>query len=63
MNAVGNHPAETTGAAGALVALLVAILKIDDPQVYQALIVLVGFVPAAVTWLVLLVRGRKVAGE
>jgi hypothetical protein len=56
MNGVGARPAESLTLAAALVTLIVAIFGITDPQVYQALIVVIGAVPAGVTFLVQLMR-------
>jgi hypothetical protein len=55
-NLIERRPAESaTTVAGAVVALLVLVLKLDSS--YAApLIVVVGALPAAVTWLVELLR-------
>lgn len=42
--------------AGAVALLLAHALGVTDPDVYLALGVVVGFVPAAVTWIVTLAR-------
>ena len=45
------RPAETAaGVAGALAALIAYIFKIDEPGVVAALAVVLGALPAAVTW-------------
>jgi hypothetical protein len=56
---VSKHPAEATGVAGALALLVAKALGVDDPDTIVALAIVVGFLPAAVTWLVELVRGRR----
>jgi hypothetical protein len=61
MNGVTSHPAETAGLAAAVAVLIVSVFSISDPQVYGALIIVVGAVPAAVTFLVELVRKRQAA--
>jgi hypothetical protein len=54
---LANRPAETTsGVAGAVAALVAYFTHITDPAIVAALVVVVGFVPAAVTWLVTLLR-------
>ena len=53
------RPAETSTAAGALAVLVGYVLGIRDPEVLVALTVVLGTVPAAVTWLVELVGGRQ----
>ena len=56
--AVTKRPAEIgTGVVGAVVGLLAAIFDITDPTILTSLIVVVGFVPAAITWLVNTIRG------
>lgn len=51
------RPAETGGVAGAATLLLVRAFGVTDPDVIVALGVLVGVVPAGITWLVVTVRG------
>lgn len=46
------RPAETGGVAGAVTLLLVRAFGVSDPAVITAIGTLVGFVPAAITWLV-----------
>jgi hypothetical protein len=46
------RPAETGGVAGAVALLIVRAFGIDDPEVYFALGIVLGFVPAAITWVV-----------
>jgi hypothetical protein len=52
------RPAEAAGVAGAFAVLLAHLLGVTDPDAIVALAVVVGFVPAAVTWLVTLLRSR-----
>ncbi len=59
MSKVASRPAESAGIAASVAVLIVTALGVDDRKVYAALVVVVGFVPAAVTFLVELVRGRK----
>ena len=53
---VKNRPAETGGVAAAAGLLLGRLLGITDPDTLVAIGVVVGFVPAAITWLVTLLR-------
>jgi hypothetical protein len=53
-----SRPAETGGVASALALLVAHLLGVSDATVIVALGVVVGFVPAAITWAVVLVRGR-----
>lgn len=48
------RPAETGGVAAAIALLVAHLLGVDDATVIVALAVVVGFVPAAITWLVVL---------
>ncbi len=57
---VQNRPAESSaGAAAAVVVVIVYLAHITDPGVTAALVLLVGFLPSAITWAVNLVRGRR----
>lgn len=47
-----SRPAESFGVAGALSLLIARLLGVDDPDVIVSLAVVIGFLPAAVTWLV-----------
>lgn len=58
MKRVRRRPAESLSLASAVAAVIVGVFGVDDPQVYQALIVIVGSLPAVVTWLVVTIRGR-----
>lgn len=51
------RPAETGSLAGAAAILVGRLVGIDDPNTLVALTVILGFVPAAITWLVTLRRG------
>jgi hypothetical protein len=44
---------------GAATLLLAYALGVTDPTTYMALGVIVGFVPAAVTWIVVMVRKAR----
>lgn len=61
MNRVSKRPAETGGLAAAVVALIVYGFGAGDPALVAPLLVVVGAVPAVVTWLVELLRGRASA--
>jgi hypothetical protein len=52
------RPAELSGLAGAVAILLAGLLGVTDPATIVALGVIVGALPAVVTWLVELLRGR-----
>lgn len=55
-----DRPAETTaGVAAALAVLLCAIFGVDDPTIYGALVIVIGFIPTVVTWAVTLTRARR----
>lgn len=54
---VKKRPAETAGAAGAVALLAGRLLGITDPDTLVALGIAIGFAPAAITWLVTLIRG------
>lgn len=51
-----NRPAETGGVAGAVALLVARGLGVSDVGLVTALAVVIGFVPAAITWLVNLLR-------
>jgi hypothetical protein len=58
-----SRPAETSaGVAGALAVLLCAIFGVDDPTIYGALVIVIGFIPALVTWIVLRIRRDNLDG-
>lgn len=58
MNVLARRPAETAGAALSAAALVGRLLGLDDSTVLD-LAVLIGFVPAGVTWVVELRRKPK----
>ena len=52
-NVATRRPAETTtGVAGAIAALVIAIFDISDPAIIAPLAVIIGFIPTAITWFV-----------
>lgn len=54
-----SRPAEIgTGVAGAVAALIAYFGHITDPAVVAALVVVVAFVPTAITWIVHTIRGH-----
>lgn len=54
------RPAETTaGVAAAVSVLICSLLGVEDPAIYGALVIIVGFIPAAVTWVVTLARKKE----
>jgi hypothetical protein len=53
------RPAEASGLAGSVAILLAGVLGVTDPATIVALGVTVGALPAAVTWLVELLRRPK----
>ncbi len=55
---VKQRPAEVSGAAGAVTLLIVRVLGVTDADTIVALGIVVGFVPAAVTWAVALFHRR-----
>ena len=56
MGKLRKRPAESAGLASAVAVLIVTALGLDDPQVFAALVVVVGAVPAVVTYGVELFR-------
>lgn len=55
------RPAETAGVATAIGVLIARLFGVKDTVATDALIVVVGFVPAAITWLVVKFRKPKAA--
>jgi hypothetical protein len=51
------RPAESGGAAGSAALLLCRIFGVKDPDVLVAVGALIGVLPAAITYIVSLVRG------
>lgn len=58
-----SRPAETGSAAGSVGLLIAYALGLDDPAVIVAIGAVLGCVPAAITWLVELLRGRSATAE
>lgn len=56
---VEQRPAETGGITGSVALLIGRAAGIDDPDTLVALGALVGFLPAAITWLTVTVRGER----
>ena len=52
------RPAETGAVAVAVAVLVSRGLGLDDDGIRDALTVVVGFVPLAITWLVVTIRGH-----
>jgi hypothetical protein len=52
-----SRPAETSGVASALALLIARVLGVDDVDTVTAIAIVIGFVPAGVTWAVNL--GKK----
>lgn len=50
-NLPSRRPAETSAVAAALALLIARLLGVDDADTVTALAIVIGFVPAAVTWL------------
>lgn len=60
-NVVAARPAETTaGAAAALSVLICAIVGVDDPTIYGALVIVIGFIPTVVTSIVVYVHSTRI---
>jgi len=54
------RPAETTaGVAAALAVLICAVLGVEDTAIYGALVIVIGFLPATVTWIVQMAQNKK----
>lgn len=56
---VAARPAETGGIAGSIGLLVGRAAGIKDPDTLVAIGVVLGFVPAAITWLVTLIRTNR----
>jgi hypothetical protein len=50
------RPAEYAGVAGSVALLVAHLLGVDDAATITSLAVVIGFLPAAVTWIVTLVK-------
>ena len=60
---IEQRPAETAaGAAGALAVLLCAIFGVTDATIYGALVIVIGFIPSVVTWIVSTIRRDTIEG-
>jgi hypothetical protein len=55
---VKSRPAETTAVASALALLIARIAGVSDVDTVTAIAIVIGFIPAAVTWIVTL-RQKK----
>lgn len=53
-----DRPAETGGVAAAVAVLIAHLLGVTDPTTLTAIAVVIGFIPAAITWIVVKVRKR-----
>lgn len=51
------RPAEVGGIAAACAFLITRVIGVDDPTTVTAIGTVVGFVPAAITWLVVKIEG------
>lgn len=58
---VKKRPAESGGIAAAIALLIAYAVGLDNPGVITAVAVVIGFVPAAITWLVVTIRNRPSA--
>lgn len=56
---VANRPAESGGIAGAFALLICHLFGVDDPDVLVAIGLVIGFIPAAITWLVVTIRQAR----
>lgn len=60
MNTVASHPAEAGGGLAAAVAVLIAhFANVSDPATTAALVIVVGALPAIITFLVNLFRNHR----
>ena len=53
-----NRPAEIGGIAGAIAFLIARLVGVKDATTVTAIGTVVGFVPAAITWLVVKIKGN-----
>lgn len=60
---VAARPAETGGLAAALAVLIAYFAGLDDPAVIAALVIVVGALPAVITWCVVKYREAKEGGS
>lgn len=54
-----NRPAEVGGIAGSVALLVAKLLGVNDADTIVALGVVIGFIPAAITFVVELVKGKN----
>lgn len=52
-----NRPAEIGGIAGAIAFLIARAAGVTDPYTVTAIGTVVGFIPAAITWIVVKIQG------
>jgi hypothetical protein len=57
-----NRPAEVGGIAGAVALLVAHLLGVNDTTTIISIATILGFVPAAITWIVTLIRGKSSTG-
>ena len=53
------RPAEFGGVAGALALLIARALGVDDVTTVTAIAIVIGFLPALITWIVVLVNAQR----
>ena len=53
------RPAEFGGVAGALALLIARALGVDDVTTVTAIAIVIGFIPALITWIVVLVNNQR----
>jgi len=58
-----NRPAELGGIAGAIAFLIARIVGLHDSATVTAIGTVVGFIPAAITWLVVTIKGDKTSPD
>ena len=56
---VTRRPAETGGLAVVVAAVIARLAGLDDPEMLTYLTILAGSAPAAITWVVTLIRDRS----
>lgn len=54
-----SRPAEVGGIAGAVALLIAKLLGVDDVGTVTAIGIVIGFIPAAITFVVELVKGKN----
>jgi hypothetical protein len=58
-NLPGQRPAETAAIAASIALLICKAAGVNDPDTLTAMAVVIGFIPAAVTWIVVTLRKRS----